>query len=71
MLPGMQTFDEFPLVTAFEPCAVFSAAGDGSPACTGCGWLHDEHLPAADVHRLAPRRDRTAIGAVAPRRLAS
>ena len=71
MLTSMQTFDEAPLtalVTSFEPCAGFSAPGDGSPACSTCGWLDTEHdREPAPVRTLAPRRP----AAAAPKRLAS
>ena len=69
MLPGMQTFDESPLLSSFDACAEFAAGDDGSPVCRACGWLAEEHTAGgvADVRVLAPRRPATP----APRRLAS
>ena len=34
------------LATRFEPCGSFVDTGDADPICAGCGWLHDEHVPA-------------------------
>jgi hypothetical protein len=70
MLRAMETMEVNDLVsTMFEACEAFGPAGDGSPVCSGCGWLEAEHNPepvAASVHRL-PRR----TSAKQPRRLAS
>jgi hypothetical protein len=53
----MQTIEENDLVSAaFEACSGFSMTGDGSPVCTGCGWLEAEHETEAEVHALKPRR---------------
>jgi hypothetical protein len=69
MLTGMQTSEEQLVTTAFEPCAGFAAAGDGSPECTACGWLDHEHdAPGADVRPLPHRGHRFVR---APKRLAS
>lgn len=60
---------------AFEACPAFEAPGDGSPVCSGCGWLDAEHARAvADVRTLARRRPpngRALVGSQIARRLAS
>ena len=45
MLTRMEITDTNDLVNSlFEPCAHFTAAGDGAPVCERCGWLEAEHL---------------------------
>jgi hypothetical protein len=68
MLARMQTIEVHELVgTAFEACAAFGAAGDGSPVCVACGWLDAEHEPElAEVRALPIRKSRRA-----PKRIAS
>jgi hypothetical protein len=51
----------------WEPCASFASDGSGSPACSDCGWIADDHFGDAVIHRLAARAPTPAQ----PRRLAS
>ena len=73
MLARMDTIEEHAFVSpivsaAFEPCAAFGAAGDGSAVCVACGWLDDEHeRHIADVRTLPAR----TLPRVTPKRLAS
>jgi hypothetical protein len=70
MLARMETIEanelvSAPVTAAFEACASFGAAGDGSPVCVACGWLDAEHepeiaevraLPTGKAPRLTPKR---------------
>ncbi|MDP9331719.1 MAG: hypothetical protein M3Q30_00185 [Actinomycetota bacterium] len=53
---------------AFEACATFGAAGDGSPVCAACGWLEAEHEPEGAEVRTLPTR---TAPRPTPKRLAS
>jgi hypothetical protein len=55
---------------AFEACATFSGAGDGSPVCAACGWLDTDHAPAVTLVRSLPRPARARVVRT-PKRLAS
>ena len=78
MLSGMETIEVNEWVSewvsaAFEACAAFGAAGDGSPVCAACGWLEAEHEPEAAEVRTLPGRTlpgRTVPWST-PKRLAS
>ena len=74
MLAGMETIElvservsEF-VGAAFEACAAFGAADDGSPVCVACGWLDAEHEPELAEVRALPARK---LSQRAPKRLAS
>ena len=69
MLSRMETIEMNQLVSAaFEACAAFGSAGDGSPVCAACGWLEAEHEPEAAEVRTLPTRTRPRP---TPTRLAS
>ena len=69
MLSRMDTIEMNELVSAaFEPCAAFGNAGDGSPVCAACGWLEVEHEPEAAGVRTLPTR---TVPRPTPTRLAS
>jgi len=69
MLSRMETIEMNQLVSAaFEACAAFGSAGDGSPVCAACGWLEAEHEPEAAEVRTLPTR---TLPRPTPTRLAS
>ena len=69
MLSRMETIEVNELVSgAFEACAKFGAAGDGSPVCVACGRLDAEHEPAIAEVRTLPTR---GMPRPTPKRLAS
>ena len=51
----------------WEPCGSFATDHAGSPVCSDCGWIADDHRGDAVIHRLPARAPKTAQ----PRRLAS
>jgi hypothetical protein len=56
------------VTTAFEACASYEPAVDGSPVCDGCGWLLGEHAGAIAEVRALPGAVRVQPR---PKRLAS
>ncbi|MDQ1447722.1 MAG: hypothetical protein QOC79_693 [Actinomycetota bacterium] len=77
MLSRMETIEMNQLVSAwvsgwvsaaFEACAAFGNAGDGSPVCAACGWLEAEHEPETAEVRALPTR---TLSGPTPTRIAS